>query len=313
MPGDCGLPGGLQGFAVASSTPPMALSDTARAHLGHGVGLRVPHFGQALGAGLDVDLVEAVSENFFGGGGRPMAVLERLRKEMPVVLHGVSLAVGSTAPVREDYLDRLATLVRRIEPAWVSDHLCWGANGGHHLHDLLPLPYTRDAVAHVVRRVSQVQDALGRRILLENVSSYVGFTDSEMSEWEFLREVVVGADAMILLDVNNVVVNAKNFGFDPRAYIDGIPRDRVQQLHLANHTDMGHYKHDSHRGAVPDEVWSLFEYVVETVGAVTTIVEWDEDVPEWEVLRGEAERARVRERGVLGRAVGGSSALDRAR
>jgi hypothetical protein len=276
---------------------------TAREHLGHGVGLRVPHFGRALATGLDVDLVEAISENFFGGGGRPMAVLERLRSQMPVVLHGVSLAVGSVTPVRDDYLDRLVTLVRRIEPAWVSDHLCWGTRGGHHMHDLLPLPYTEEAVVHVADRVAAVQDALGRRILLENVSAYVGFTASAMPEWEFLRAVVERADAMILLDVNNVVVNAKNFGFDPRRYIDGVPAERVAQLHLANHTDLGTYKLDSHRGAVPDEVWALFEYVVTRIGPVTTIVEWDEDVPAWEVLRGEAEQARARERAALQRAV----------
>ena len=264
-------------------------------HLGHGIGLRVPHFEQALASGLDVDLVEAVSENFFGGGGRPMAVLERLRRDMPVVLHGVSLAVGSTMPLRDDYLARLSGLCARIEPAWVSDHLCWGAHGGHHLHELLPLPYTEAAIAHTVERVSRVQDALGRQILLENVSSYVGYRASEMTEWEFLREVVNRADAGILLDVNNVVVSAKNFGFDPQRYIDGLPGARVRQLHLANHTDMGHFKFDSHRGAVPDEVWSLYEYVVERIGAVTTIVEWDEDVPDWETLRGQAREAARRE------------------
>ena len=268
-------------------------------HLGHGVGLRVPHFTRALEHGLDVDLVEAISENFFGGGGRPAAVLERLRRDMPVVLHGVSLAIGSTASLREDYLDRLAALCQRVEPAWVSDHLCWGAHGGHQLHDLLPLPYTEAAIVHTVERISRVQERLGRQIAIENVSSYVGYATSEMTEWEFLAEVVTRADAWVLLDVNNVVVSAKNFGFDPRAYIDGVPKDRVVQLHLANHSDLGHYKFDSHRGAVPDEVWSLFEYVVERIGAVTTIVEWDEDVPAWDVLRAQSREAQRREAGVL--------------
>lgn len=272
---------------------------SAARSLGHGVGLRVPHFGRALEHGLDVDLVEAISENFFGGGGRPAAVLERLRRDMPVVLHGVSLAVGSTAPLREDYLDRLAALCERVQPAWVSDHLCWGAHGGHQLHDLLPLPYTEAAIVHTVERISRVQERLGRRIAIENVSSYVGYAASEMTEWEFLAEVVTRADAWVLLDVNNVIVSAKNFGFDPRAYIDGVPSGRVVQLHLANHSDMGHYKFDSHRGAVPDEVWGLFEYVVERIGAVTTIVEWDEDVPTWDVLREESREAQRRESGVL--------------
>lgn len=266
-----------------------------RPHLGHGVGLRVPHFDRALGPGLDVDLVEAISENFFGGDGRPMAVLERLRRDMPVVLHGVSLAIGSTAPLRDDYLERLRALASRIEPAWMSDHLCWGAHGPHHLHDLLPLPYTEAAIAHTVDRLRRVQDALGRQLLLENVSSYVGYRSSEMTEWEFLGEVVTRADALILLDVNNVVVSAKNFGFDPRRYIDGVPAARVRQLHLANHTDRGHFKFDSHRGAVPDEVWSLYEYVLERIGEVTTIVEWDEDVPPWATLHAQATEAARRE------------------
>lgn len=266
-----------------------------RPHLGHGVGLRVPHFEQALGPGLDVDLVEAISENFFGGDGRPMAVLERLRRDMPVVLHGVSLAIGSTAPLRDDYLERLSNLASRIEPAWMSDHLCWGAHGPRHLHDLLPLPYTETAIVHTADRVARVQDALGRQLLLENVSSYVGYRCSEMPEWEFLAAVVDRADALILLDVNNVVVSAKNFGFDPRRYIDGIPAARVRQLHLANHTDRGHFKFDSHRGSVPDEVWSLYDYVLERVGEVTTIVEWDEDVPPWASLRAQAAEAARRE------------------
>jgi uncharacterized protein (UPF0276 family) len=282
----------------------------AGAHLGHGVGLRVPHFARALEHGLDVDLVEAISENFFGGGGRPAAVLERLRRDLPIALHGVSLAVGSTAPLRDDYLERLAALIDRVEPAWVSDHLCWGAHGGHHAHDLLPLPYTEAAIVHTAERIARVQDRLGRRIAIENVSSYVGFAASEMTEWEFLTEVVTRADAWILLDVNNVIVSAKNFGFDPRAYIDGVPMQRVIQLHLANHTDMGHYKFDSHRGAVPDEVWSLFEYVVERSGGVTTIVEWDEDVPVWETLRAQAEAAKRREAHVVA-ALGSASAGER--
>lgn len=269
-------------------------------HLGHGVGLRVPHFDRALHHGLAVDLVEAISENFFGGDGRPMAVLERLRRDMPVVLHGVSLAVGSTQPLPSDHLARLAALCHRIEPAWVSDHLCWGSHGGHHLHDLLPLPYTEAAIAHTAARIAEVQDTLGRRLLVENVSSYVGYRSSEMPEWEFITAVVERADALLLLDVNNVIVSARNFGFDPRRYIDGLPAARVQQLHLANHTDMGHFKFDSHRGAVPDEVWSLFEYVVGRIGPRTTIVEWDEDVPDWETLRAQALAAAAHEAAALG-------------
>src|SRR5262245_815591 len=267
----------------------------ARRHLGHGVGLRVPHFDRALTVGLDVDLVEATSENFFAGGGRPAAVLERVRRDMPVVLHGVSRAIGSVDPLREDYLDRLDALARRIEPAWLGDHLCWGAHGGRHAHDLLPLPYTEEALAHVVARIGRVQDRLARRLVLENVSSYVGYRASAMPEWEFLTAVCERADAWILLDVNNVVVSAKNFGFDPRQYVDALPSDRIVQLHLANHSDRGHYKFDSHEGAVPEEVWSLFEHVVRTHGPITTIVAWDEGVPPWEPLREQAGIAARRE------------------
>jgi uncharacterized protein (UPF0276 family) len=268
------------------------------APLGHGVGLRVPHFDRALSRGLDVDLVEAVSENFFGGGGRPMAVLERLRRDMPVVLHGVSLGIGSSAPPCPDYLARLRALADRIEPAWVSDHLCWTSTGGHQAHDLLPLPHTEEAIARVVAHVGRVQDALGRRIALENVSSYVGWNASAMPEHEFLAEIVQRADAWILLDVNNVLVSAANFDFDPVAYVDALPSERIVQLHLANHSDRGTHRFDDHRGAVPDEVWALYRHVVRRHGRITTIVEWDEDVPDWDTLRAQAQRAAVEEAGV---------------
>jgi uncharacterized protein len=270
-----------------------------RSHLGHGVGLRVPHFDRALREGLDVDLVEATSENFLAGGGRPAAVLERLRRDLPVVLHGVSLAIGSLDPLRDDYLDRLDALVRRIEPAWLGDHLCWGAHGGHHAHDLLPLPYTEEALAHVVERICRVQDRLGRRLVLENVSSYVGYCTSAMPEWEFFAAVCERSDAWMLLDINNVIVSATNFGFDPRRYIDALPSARIVQLHLANHSDRGHYKFDSHEGEVPDQVWSLYEHTVRTHGAITTIVEWDESVPAWERLRAQSREAARREAACL--------------
>lgn len=265
------------------------------AALGHGVGLRVPHFERARTRGLDVDLVEAVSENFFGGGGRPMAVLERLRRDMPVVLHGVSMGIGSSTPPSAEYLGRLRALIDRIEPAWVSDHLCWTSTGGHQAHDLLPLPHTEEAIERVVAALVRVQDVLGRRIALENVSSYVAWTQSAVPEHEFLAEIVTRADASILLDVNNVLVSAANFGFDPVAYVDALPSDRIVQLHLANHSDRGTHRFDDHRGAVPDEVWALYRHVVRRHGRITTIVEWDEDVPSWEVLRSQAVRAAVEE------------------
>lgn len=259
--------------------------------LGHGVGLRVRHYGRALAEGLDVDWVEALTENFFGAGGRPLAVLEAVRARMPVALHGVSMGVGSVDPPARPYLERLAALARRIEPAWISDHLCFTHVGGRHSHDLLPLPCTEEAIAVVVANVERVQDFLQRRIALENVSSYVEFAGTQMPQWEFLAEIARRADCGILLDLNNAIVNARNFGYDARAWVDALPRDRVWQFHLADHTDRGHWKHDTHRGAVPDEVWALYEHALRRFGPVSSLVEWDEDVPKWEVLRAEQRKA----------------------
>lgn len=286
------------GSGATSRTVP---SNAARPFIGHGVGLRVPHYERALAGPLDVDWLEIITENFFGAGGRPRAVLERTRQDRPVVFHGVSLAVGSIAPLKSDYLRKLKELVDRYEPAWVSDHLCWGSLGPHHAHDLLPLPYTEEALEHVVDRVARVQDALGRPVLLENVSSYVSFAESALSEWEFLDEVARRADARILLDLNNVIVSATNHGFEPQKYVDALTRERVWQLHLANHTDRGHYKFDSHQGAVPDAVWTLYEHALNRLGPVSSLVEWDADVPDWETLREEQRRASARAEKCLGK------------
>ena len=268
--------------------------------LGHGVGLRVPHYGKALDGTLDVDWVEVITENFLGHGGRPRAVLLGARSQVPVVMHGVSLGIGSVEPLDCDYLDQVAALCALAQPAWVSDHLCWGRVGGQHAHDLLPLPYTEESLTLVVERVTQVQEHLARPLVLENVSSYVAYVHSEMPEWEFLAEVTRRSGAKILLDLNNVIVSAKNFGFDPRAYIEGIPQDAVWQFHLANHTDRGHYKFDSHRGPVPEEVWALYRHALRRFGPISTLVEWDEDVPAWDILRAEARRAAAIAREVLG-------------
>jgi uncharacterized protein (UPF0276 family) len=208
-----------------------------------------------------------------------------------VVCHGVSLGIGSSDPLNEAYLRSLATLIERIEPAWVSDHLCWGSLGGRYAHDLLPLPYTEEALAHVVERVEQVQDRLGRQLLLENVSSYVAYRDDEMPEWEFLSELAHRADCGILLDVNNVYVSAFNHGFSPEAYIDAIPAERIGQVHLAGHTDRGTYLFDSHIGPVPEPVWTLFRRLTERIGPVPTLIEWDENIPPYERVAAEAQRA----------------------
>jgi uncharacterized protein (UPF0276 family) len=291
---------------------------TTRPRLGHGVGLRLAHYDRALAGGLDVDFVEVVTENFFGPGGsvpggRPRAVLERVRAEVPVGLHGVSLGVGSVDPPAPEYLRALRTVVDWIEPALVSDHLCWGSTGGHYAHDLLPLPYREDAIAVVVDNVARVQDALGRRILLENVSSYVAQAGAAMPEHEFLMEVARRADCLVLLDVNNIVVNARNHGFDPLEYLRGIDGERVWQFHLAGHTDRGAYKFDDHVGPVPEEVWSLYEAAVARLGEVPSIVEWDQDVPTWEVLRRQQQIARERAQRVLAGAPASTTASTTAR
>jgi uncharacterized protein (UPF0276 family) len=267
--------------------------------LGHGVGLRTKHFAEYLAAPPPVDWVEAISENFLAPGGRPVAVLEKVRRDVPVVLHGVSLSIGSIDPLSESYLGDLAALARRVEPAWISDHLCWGSHGGRYAHDLWPLPYTEEALGHVVARVARVQEALGRQILLENVSSYVAFRESELPEWEFLAEVARRADCGILLDVNNVFVSARNHGFDPHAYLAGVPADRVGQLHLAGHSDKGRYLLDSHDHEVPAAVWDLYRETVRRVGPVSTLVEWDDHIPPLERLVEESRRAEAIEAEVL--------------
>jgi uncharacterized protein (UPF0276 family) len=263
------------------------------ADLGVGVGFRIPHYAKVLDERPPMDWFEVISENFLVAGGRPLEHLERLKASYRVVPHGVSLAVGSTEALDRDYLAKLSGLVRRLDPPWVSDHLCWGRAPGVHLHDLLPLPYTSEAVAHVVERVKRVQGTLERPFALENVSSYMTFRESVMPEWEFLARVAEAADCGILLDCNNVYVSAKNHGFDPVAYIDAVPADRVVQLHLAGHTDKGRYVLDTHSEHVAEPVWALYRRALARTGAVATLVEWDDHIPAWDVLAAEADKARL--------------------
>ena len=258
-----------------------------------GIGLRAKHYREIFETGIPgVECVEAISENFLGRGGRPLAVLERLRRELPVFLHGVSLSVGGVDELDPTYLRALRTLCHRVEPALVSDHLCFGGWGGHRAHDLWPLPYSEEAISHVIQRVARVQELLGRRLLLENVSSYVGYTASTMPEWEFLAEVARRADCLLLLDLNNIYVSAHNHGFSADDYLDGVPVDRVAQCHLAGHLDKGDYLLDNHGAAVPDAVWALYRKAVRRLGAVPVIIEWDENVPALEQLVSEATKAR---------------------
>jgi uncharacterized protein len=262
--------------------------------LGFGVGLRRPHYTYVLDQWPPMDWFEVISENFMVAGGRPLAVLERVRERYPIVLHGVSMSLGSTDEFNRDYLRDLARLARRFEPAWISDHLCWTGVGGHNLHDLIPLPYTDEALRHVAGRIRQVQEVLERRILIENVSSYMEFTLSTMSEWEFLAAVAEEADCGVLLDINNIYVSAFNHQFDPLVYIDAIPVNRVAQFHLAGHSDHGSYLLDTHDHPVCNEVWSLYEHAVHRFGRVSTLIEWDDNIPGFGELAATAGRARRR-------------------
>jgi uncharacterized protein len=259
--------------------------------LGFGVGLRPPHYGHVLESRPAVDWFEVISENFLVDGGRPLDVLTRVRAHYPVVMHGVSLSIGSADPLDREYLTRLRALADRIEPAWISDHLCWSGVDGHTAHDLLPLPYSEEALAHVVERVQRVQDWLGRRIALENVSSYLTFCDSALSEWEFLAAVAERADCAILLDVNNIFVSAFNHGFDSADYLAGVPIGRVVQFHLAGHSDHGTHLLDTHDHPVRDEVWALYAAAVRRFGPVPTLIEWDDLIPSFDELHAEARRA----------------------
>jgi hypothetical protein len=275
---------------------------STRPDLGHGVGLRPRHFASFLEGRPPVGWVEVVTENFLAPGGRPVAVLEKVRAEMPVVLHGVSLAVGSVDPLSERYLLELAALVGRVEPALVSDHLCWGTHRGQYVHDLLPLPYTEEALAHVASRVERVQERIGRPLLLENPSAYVAFRDSTLTEWEFLAELSRRTGCGILLDVNNVHVSARNLGFDPLRYLEGIPAGAVGYFHLAGHSDKGKYLLDTHDHAVPAVVWDLYRAAVRRFGRVPALVEWDDAIPPLEDLVAETRRAAEIEAEVLARA-----------
>jgi uncharacterized protein len=260
--------------------------------LGFGVGLRRPHYNLILDTHPKVDWFEVISENFMVEGGRALEVLEGVREHYPIAMHGVSMSIGSTDPLNRSYLRKLRELARRFEPAWISDHLCWTGVGGRNLHDLLPLPYTEEAINHVVARIRRVQDTLERPILIENVSSYMAFADSTMTEWEFISTIAEEADCGILLDINNIFVSAFNHRFDANEYVDAVPVERVVQYHLAGHSDHGTHLLDTHDHPVRDEVWALYERAARRFGEVAAIVEWDDNIPEFAVLAEASERAR---------------------
>lgn len=263
-----------------------------RPYLGFGLGLRPTHYETILNESPAVDWFEIISENYLIPGGRPLHYLDRIRERYPMVMHGVALSIGTRDPLDREYLRQLRDLAERIEPAWISDHLCWTGAHGLNAHDLLPLPYTEEALKHVAARVSEVQDFLGRRILLENVSSYVSYPESEMSEWEFLRQLAARADCLILLDVNNIYVSSVNHEFDPHEYLDAIPAERVWQFHLAGHRNHGDYIIDTHDEPVIDPVWELYAAAVRRFGRVSTMIERDDNIPPLAELLAELDRAR---------------------
>ena len=262
-------------------------------YLGFGLGLRTEHYNAILESKPKVDWFEALSENYMIPGGKPLNFLDKIRADYPMVMHGVSLSIGSTAEVDKDYLRDLKKLADRIQPAWISDHLCWTGVHGQNIHDLLPLPYTEETAKHVAERVKIVQDYLGRQILLENVSSYASYIDSSMTEWEFISQISEAADCLLLLDVNNIYVSSYNHQFDAKAFIDGVPAKRIQQIHLAGHQNNGDYIIDTHDAPVIDPVWDLYEYAIMRFGVVSTMIERDDKIPALEVLVEELEIART--------------------
>jgi uncharacterized protein (UPF0276 family) len=262
------------------------------AQIDFGLGLRPQHYEEIAANPGRVSWFEALSENYMEPGGGPLHWLEKLRRDYPIALHGVSLSIGSIDPLDASYLASLKALAERIQPMWVSDHLCFTGLRGINMHDLLPLPYTGEALDHVADRVMRVQDALGRRLVLENVSSYVTYAASEMTEWEFIAELARRADCEILLDVNNIYVSAFNHEFDALSFLRGMPRDRVRQFHLAGHTHNGSHIIDTHDHPIVDDVWSLYRQAIKLFGNVPTMIERDDNIPPYDELLAELDIAR---------------------
>ncbi|HEY6483877.1 MAG TPA: DUF692 domain-containing protein [Steroidobacteraceae bacterium] len=273
-----------------------------RPSLGFGLGLRVDHYEAILADRPPIDWFEVLTENYLVPGGKPLDYLLRIRDRYPLVMHGVSMSIGSSAPLDWTYLAQVKALAARVQPQWISDHLCWTGVGGHNMHDLLPLPYTEEALANVVARVQAVQEFLGRRILLENVSSYVTYRSSDMTEWEFLHAIAERADCLILLDVNNIYVSSVNHEFAPLDYLDAMPAGRIQQIHLAGHENQGDYLIDTHDHPVPDPVWELYRAAVRRFGNVATMIERDANIPPLEELCAEVQQARSLAQRALARA-----------
>ena len=259
--------------------------------LGVGIGLRIPHYRHILEHKPVVDWFEIISENFMVDGGRPLAVLDQILEQYQVVQHGVSTYFGSAGPLDREHLRRLKALVRRTGTPFVSDHLCWGSVDGTFSHDLLPMPYTWEAVAVTAGKIAQARDVLEVPVIVENVSSYAEFHESEMTEWEFLNEVAERADCGILLDVNNIYVSSRNHGFDPLAYVNAVQAERVGQIHIAGHSQFERYTLDTHDHPVLDPVWALYARTIERCGPTSTLLEWDDRIPSFDEVHREALKA----------------------
>jgi uncharacterized protein (UPF0276 family) len=262
------------------------------APLGYGLGLRPIYFDEIMSTRPPVDWFEIISENYMVSGGKPLSMLDAVRADYPVVMHGVSMSLASTDPLDFDYLAQLKALIERVAPAWVSDHVAWTGVHGLTLHDLLPIPYTRESLAHIVERICRVQDYLKRRLVVENASTYVSFSASEMSEQEFVKEMAERADCLLLLDVNNVFVSSFNHGFDPVAFIDAVPVERVVQFHMAGHTNHETHRVDTHDQPVCEEVWALYEHARRRFGDVSAMIERDDNFPPFSELLDELQRMR---------------------
>ncbi len=260
--------------------------------LGFGLGLRPVHYEAILAEKPSIDWFEIITENYLIAGGKPLSYLDKIRAHYPIVMHGVSLSIGSHDPLDWDYLRQVKNLADRIQPRWISDHLCWTGIQSTNTHDLLPLAYTPDVIAHVVERIQQIQDFFQQRILLENVSSYITYAQSAITEWEFLREISERADSLILLDVNNIYVSSVNHGFDPMTYVTAIPSSRIYQIHLAGHLNKGDYIIDTHDHDIIDPVWELYGATLKYHGLISTMIERDDHIPPLNTLMGELEHAR---------------------
>lgn len=260
---------------------------------GAGLGLRSAHIMEILNDRPDISWFEVLTDNYFAPGGLSLTQLDALREYYPITMHSVGMSAGSTDPINYDYLQKIKDLKKRFEPAWISEHLCWTSVHGIQAHDLLPLPYTEETVKHVVERISKIQEYIGEQLLIENVSSYLSYTHSSMTEWEFVKEVSERADCLLLLDINNIYVSSFNHGFDPLEYVRAMPIERVREIHLGGHEERDGFLLDTHSRSVTESVWELYRSALQYFGAVPTLIEWDNDLPQFDVLRAEAKRTEV--------------------